>query len=1095
MGQAESYVFDGATGVKTQLTDINNLITTWTVDGLGRALSKTLPDGNMTSWAYKQCGSSDCINNVSMVTIQTESNAEVPSGVPELSYTNTLGQVMRTLSYGFNGNPIAIDHAYDAQARQLADYQPVFVAGPGAGYESGVLAVQRSEIDNLNRTLQSETRDTGGTLLNTTTTYAGATRTIVNPDNEIRIETRDVLGQLIEVATPAFNSVPVTAATTTLFAHDPFGNLTRTTDPAGNFIIVTYDTMGHKLQLNDPDLGIINYSVDPLGRTWQQVSPKENAASQATTFQYDYSDRMISRIEPDLNSYFIYDVTAATGAPLTSGQITSCQTNHSCGKLIESYTAPAANGNVGAINSVSSTKESDTTYNFDSLGRPANNTVTLDPTTLNYFYSETDYDAWSRPITVIYQHGTDEPKTYAERYNNMGYLQNIQRGGLVLWQVLTQDAANRVVTAQLASAGVPTDGLIATRCYDANTGRLDQAVVALNASAVTCTSSPATYALMESYTYDPLGNVDTRTEGWNQNITGTVASQSFNEQFTYDGLNRIYTSTVSGQTQQAFTYSVDGSIVTKTGEGTYTYTGGTSGGPHAVKTITGTPGIPGTFSYDIDGNQLTGNGRTNTWTSFDMPLSLTYTNPNTSATSSSQFTYGPNHERRTQLTGSGAMTYYGGAQEVVWTAGALTEVKTYWPHGIGVEIDRPGQGASELDWTHTDNLGSIAAITDANGNLKEALGFDAWGSRRNAVGAPPVAYGSPQLTEQTDDKGYTGQEQLDSLELVHLNGRVYDPLISKFLSGDPFVSEPTNGQNYNRYSYVLNNPMNRTDPTGFYSIANAEQWTTTYMSADSAAANTAAAIITGLPGGDVLIFADGHAAQGAFTAGANGSPGMFAISQNNATNAVNLAISSNNSGDVKLATNSGTGAPLSGQPSFSDGVYRPGTDQTQMSQISQFQSHTGVPFVDSNGQQILDMSGNPMMRPSDAPPGFFVQKGQEALQMENALIKTANFSGQVQFLELANFRIGQDWDVQRVGGDHFITMAFRDYANVAIGIYAAAAGIPKDLILNISELGAVTGGSKWRPDTVMDSTYTHLPMQNVFDISLGHDLYTSGQLK
>ncbi len=807
--QTESYAYDSATGAKTQLLDVNKLYYQWLVDGLGRVVTQSTPDGNITSWNYNQC-EGDCPANATMVTVKTFSNFNTANqnGVPELSYANPLGQVIRTMGYGFNGTQIATDHSFDALARQLADYQPVFVSGPTAGYASGVIASQRTGIDSFNRTTESETLDTGGAALTTITTYAGAVRKIQNPLGAIRTETRDVLGQLISVATNTFQNAP---ATLTSFAHDPFGNLTQTTDPAGNLIIVTYDAMGHKLQLNDPDLGIINYSVDPLGRTWKQVSPKENAGSQATTFQYDMLDRMISRIEPDLNSYFIYDVAGTTGAPLTSTQFTNCQTNHSCGKLVESYTAPAANGNVGANNSVSNTKDTDTTYNYDSLGRPANNTVILDPATFNVFYSETDYDAWSRPITQIYQHGTtgvnlDPPKVFDLRYNNMGYLQSIQRSGLNLWQALTQDAANRVVTAQLANPIGANEGLIATRCYDANTGRLDYATTATVANSTLCGVASSVATFMEGYFFDVLGNVTQRSEAWNQGITGTVVSQNFSEGFTYDGLNRIYTSTVSGQAQQSFFYSVDGSLTAKTGEGAYIYTGGTSGGPHAVKTIAD---IPGSFSYDINGNQLTGNGRTDTWTSFDMPLSLTYNG------STSQFTYGPNHERRTQSQSNGAMIYYGGAQEVQMNAGQVVSIKTYWPHGLGVEIDRPGQAGSELDWTHTDNLGSIVAITDVDGNLKEALGFDAWGSRRNAAGAPPVAYGSTQITENTDDKGYTGQEQIDSLELVHLNGRVYDPLVSKFLSGDPLVGEPTNGQNYNRYSYVLNNPMNMTDPTGF----------------------------------------------------------------------------------------------------------------------------------------------------------------------------------------------------------------------------------------------------------------------------------------
>ncbi|WP_217653638.1 RHS repeat-associated core domain-containing protein [Janthinobacterium lividum] len=66
-----------------------------------------------------------------------------------------------------------------------------------------------------------------------------------------------------------------------------------------------------------------------------------------------------------------------------------------------------------------------------------------------------------------------------------------------------------------------------------------------------------------------------------------------------------------------------------------------------------------------------------------------------------------------------------------------------------------------------------------------------------------------------DNRGFTGHEMLDQLDLVHMNGRVYDPLLGKFMSADPVIQDPMNGQNYNRYSYVLNNPTNLTDPTGF----------------------------------------------------------------------------------------------------------------------------------------------------------------------------------------------------------------------------------------------------------------------------------------
>jgi len=48
-----------------------------------------------------------------------------------------------------------------------------------------------------------------------------------------------------------------------------------------------------------------------------------------------------------------------------------------------------------------------------------------------------------------------------------------------------------------------------------------------------------------------------------------------------------------------------------------------------------------------------------------------------------------------------------------------------------------------------------------------------------------------------------------------MNGRIYDPKLGRFLQADPIVQAPKNSQNLNRYSYVLNNPLSYTDPTGF----------------------------------------------------------------------------------------------------------------------------------------------------------------------------------------------------------------------------------------------------------------------------------------
>ena len=51
--------------------------------------------------------------------------------------------------------------------------------------------------------------------------------------------------------------------------------------------------------------------------------------------------------------------------------------------------------------------------------------------------------------------------------------------------------------------------------------------------------------------------------------------------------------------------------------------------------------------------------------------------------------------------------------------------------------------------------------------------------------------------------------------IIHMNGRIYDPTLGRFLQADPFVQAPGNSQSYNRYSYVLNNPLSYTDPSGY----------------------------------------------------------------------------------------------------------------------------------------------------------------------------------------------------------------------------------------------------------------------------------------
>lgn len=82
-----------------------------------------------------------------------------------------------------------------------------------------------------------------------------------------------------------------------------------------------------------------------------------------------------------------------------------------------------------------------------------------------------------------------------------------------------------------------------------------------------------------------------------------------------------------------------------------------------------------------------------------------------------------------------------------------------------------------------------------------------------------ISVQSNAVMATTTRHGFTGHEMLDSLQLVHMNGRVYDPVLGRFLSADKIIDGVFDLQGYNRYSYVKNNPLAGTDPSGHCSTA------------------------------------------------------------------------------------------------------------------------------------------------------------------------------------------------------------------------------------------------------------------------------------
>jgi RHS repeat-associated protein len=744
VGHVEQRTFDARTGRAASVTTANGLSSLMTSDGFGRERSILTPEGNLIETTYRNCGIA-CPAGATQVLLKESKRMGgiVRTAPPSLQYADNANHVLRTVSWGFDGRLIASDVRYDELGRAQKVFWPRFISDSEAldslyGDPAGANLRSVSYYDVWDRPWITQTVDESGALQSTTHTWLGFRHETKNPLQQVISETRDVWGKL-ETAVDANGK-------STAYRFDAFGNLARTTDSKGNVVQVSYDDWGRRTELLDPDLGKVSYSVDPLGQVWKQVSPKQLAAGDATTMQYDALGRMTVRSAADSTANWTYDVLSDT----------DCALAHSCGQLVQSKTLAGP-----------TMADFVQQHSYDALGRPDTTTTVLDV----QYTSRREYDDWGRLITERHQREGSASRDYARRYNMWGLLERIERNGQAIWTATAADASGRISSAQLGN------GLGVVQSFDPYTGRLSNGTVGSQ--------------LSEGYSYDVLGNVKSRTQQW-----GPV---SFVEAFEYDGLNRLRQSTITGYPAQVFDYDDIGNLTSKTGvgSGNYQYPGAGQPRPHAVS---GIPGI-GSFSYDANGNLENGAGRTITWNSFDMPVTISR------GSDSSTFYYGADHQRVKQVRG-GTTIWYAGALEVE-IGGPQTVIKTYLPNALGVEIDK--SGVAQLYYTHRDRLGSVMALSDQTGVLSEMLAYDSWGKRREqATPATPDA-----LDGQVDNKGFTGHEMLDQLDLVHMNGRVYDPLVARFVSADPYIQSPRYSQSFNRYSYVWNNPTNLIDPTGF----------------------------------------------------------------------------------------------------------------------------------------------------------------------------------------------------------------------------------------------------------------------------------------
>lgn len=585
-----------------------------------------------------------------------------------------------------------------------------------------------------------------------TTRYNGLDVSVTNAANQTETSTRNAIGQVVKVTDAAGNSVQ--------YRYDATGNLARTTDANGNVTALTYDTRGRKTRMVDPDMGTWNYEYNALGELVRQTDAK----GQVVGMVYDKLGRMTERREPDLVSTWSYDTC-------TKGIGKLCRTT-------------ADNGYV----SVSG---------YDSLGRISSTTTTIDTT----YTSSVTYDAVTGAVASrTYPTGLTVKYAY-----QLGTLQEIRNNATnaLYWRLDRQNASGQIVQQSFGNT------VVTQSVFDDVTGRLMNIYAGAGNGVQSMT-----------YRYDAIGNLRMRVDG----------NQGLSETFVYDSLNRVTSSTVNsaaaGVQTQTYEYDRVGNITARSGLGSYSY-GWPNSLPHAVLETVLSDGGTRSYAYDANGNMTMSSyyditktlvrdkNRTYVYTSFNMPQALG------ASGISLAFAYGPEHQRIKQIAPSATTIYLhpdntgGMFYEKDIKADGSIEHKHFISAGSDVVAMVKQVGTTTTtQYFHRDSLGSTMLVTKDGGAVDgDRMSYDPFGKRRFAHGGADTA---GTLAGTVTDRGYTNHEHLDELGLIHMNARIYDPVIGRFLSADPIIEAPYNMQSYNRYAYVMNNPLIYTDPSGYF---------------------------------------------------------------------------------------------------------------------------------------------------------------------------------------------------------------------------------------------------------------------------------------
>jgi RHS repeat-associated protein len=636
-------------------------------------------------------------------------------------------------------------------------------------------------FDALSRTIATDTQGFDGKIIRVDTQYdangrvAQASRPyfIVGGTPKWTVFTYDNLGRVTKVIMPDGSETTSTYNGLTTSVTNDKGQTTTTIKNAQGLTEKVTDTF------NKP----IVYAYDASGNLTTITE-----AAKITSHTYDVRGRKIQSSDPDMGTWtYGYNVLGELITQTDAKNQTTTLAYDQLGRLTQrvepevtsSWTYDTAAVGIGKLAQASTSFGYLREHFYDSKGRPRRTRLTISGQVSNYLI---EYDPISGKLDTI-----NYPSSLVLKhvYNPYGYLSQLTDNltGSVFWTANARDSEMHLLKQ---TAG---NGIVTNQTFDSETGLVQ-----------TIKAGPQASVANYSYDFDTLGNLINRSDA----VTG------LSETFDYDQRNRLTQAAIVGGAVQAVTYGYQGNISSKTGVGTYNYGAG-SAGPHAVTSVTGTVNgvVNPVFAYDANGNMISGAGRTIVYASFNMASQITQ------GSVSIGFGYDAEH-KRVVMTGPQGQTRYlndpatGSTSERFLPTSGANEWRDYLMAEGRLVALRTQQGTTaSLKYFVADHLGSVSVITDETGAVLQRLSYDAWGQRRNPDGTYPATPISSLTT-----RGFTGQEELDELSLINFNARIYDPVLGRFMSADPMVEDIYLLQVLNHYSYVGNNPLSFTDPSG-----------------------------------------------------------------------------------------------------------------------------------------------------------------------------------------------------------------------------------------------------------------------------------------